>query len=187
MSFEIRSIARGVLFVAGLLGAACSPDSSASSPDDSPVTHTAAELPSCASDAARVPGVYNVPVSPALAAYASFPLDRVEFCSDDSEVSLSYDLPELLVGNARRVSFRGRFDAQSGTYPLAGNDGSADCTVSSDEVTCDEQFRQSEVDATALDRRLAELPQDEATARQNVAATFGTDPIGVLTFSLTPE
>jgi hypothetical protein len=131
-----------------------------------------------------VPGTYTVPVSPELEPYSSFAVDRVTFCADDSgEVGLDYDLPELLVGKSLKVSFRGPFDSVAGVYRLTGRDGDADCTPVSEGFRCDERLAPFDIDGAAVDRKLADLPADEAAARRDVATHFGQDPIGVLTFT----
>jgi len=128
-------------------------------------------------------GTYRVPVTDALAPYASFPVDSVDYCARDGAVELSYALPELLVGKSTKVSFRGSYDRQTGAYLLRGSDGDATCTASGDTWSCREQLVDLKIDASSLAQQLSALPPAEASARRNVASAFGQDPIGVLTFT----
>jgi hypothetical protein len=124
-------------------------------------------------------GTYVVPIEAELEAYARFDVSAVRFDVDGAELGLRYDLPELLLGQARRISFRGTADA-AGVYQLAGDAGTASCRRDSNDWVCDEVLRSVELDTNKLDRLLSTLPEAEAQARRSVADRFIVDPIGVL-------
>jgi len=167
-------------------------------PDDEPRAHTHPPAPPAAGDAetpsgaaadggqlvaGEYGGTYSVPVAPQLEPYAAFEVESVRFERSSSELRLSYDLPELLLGERRRVSFRGAF-AADGRHVLDGDDGVATCQTSASGVRCDEVLRAPELDMDGLERRLVGLPEPEARARRAVAAAFSIDPIGVLSVEL---
>ncbi len=125
------------------------------------------------------PGSYFVPVPAELVPYASFDLEEVRLELHGGELTLRYDLPELLLGNARGISFRGGSD-ESGIYTLGGDDGVATCQSTASGWDCDEVLSGIDVDVDAVDRILSGLPDREAAARRSVTDRFAVDPIGVL-------
>jgi len=130
-------------------------------------------------------GTYFVPVSPELEPYALFELESVRLEARGAELGLQYDLPELLLGEARGVSFRGGATA-GGEYRLEGDDGVATCRPSAGRWRCEEALSGIELDANKIDRLLEHMPDAEARARREVADRFSTDPIGVLEVELSP-
>ena len=129
------------------------------------------------------PGVYGgsyfVPVPEELEPYALFPLEGVRLEQQGQELTLRYDLPELLLGNARRVSFRGTV-LEGEPIVLSGDDGAATCQPASNGWACDEVLRGIDVDTEKVERLLSSMPDDEARARLSVSERFAVDPIGVL-------
>jgi hypothetical protein len=155
---------------------------------------TPAEMVSAApaqSDAAPPPagtyrGTYFVPVPRELEPYALFELDAVRVEVRGAELGLAYDLPELLLGEPRGLSFRGGATSP-GDYRLEGDDGVARCRQSAGGLRCDEVFSGVELDATKIDRLLESMSDAEARARRSVADRFSIDPIGVLVVELSPR
>lgn len=130
-------------------------------------------------------GTYFVPVPPELEPYALFELESVRVEARDDELGLQYDLPELLLGESRGLSFRGGATAD-GEYRLEGDDGVATCRSSAGRWRCDEALNGIELDASKIERLLEPLPDAEARGRRGVADRFSVDPIGVLEVELSP-
>jgi hypothetical protein len=136
------------------------------------------------------PGVYQgryvVPVPEDLAAYAQYEIEQIEIRIREGEMELRYRMPVLLVGNSRDVSFRGDANA-AGNYSLEGDNGSATCGVRDGGFfRCDEALRDMEPDAQKIAEALSALPEPEASGRRAVSDRFAIDPIGVLSFDMTP-
>jgi hypothetical protein len=131
-------------------------------------------------------GTYFVPVPRELEPYALFELDAVRVEVRDDELGLDYDLPELLLGEPRGLSFRGGATAP-GEYRLEGDDGVARCQQNAGRLRCDEVFRGVELDPAKIDRLLEPMSDAEARARRSVADRFSIDPIGVLVVELSPR
>jgi hypothetical protein len=130
-------------------------------------------------------GTYFVPVPPELEPYALFELESVRVEARGDELGLQYDLPELLLGEPRGLSFRGGATAD-GEYRLEGDDGVATCRPSAGRWRCDEALNGIELDASKIERLLEALPDAEARGRRGVADRFSVDPIGVLELGLSP-
>lgn len=128
-------------------------------------------------------GVYSVPVAAELEPYAAYMLESVRVQRSESELRLDYELPALLLGDRRRLSFRGAL-AADGRYELESDDGTAICEAVAGGLRCDEVLSGLETDRDALARLLAELTEDEARGRRSVAERFSIDPIGVLDVDL---
>ena len=153
---------------------------------------SAAEPPSASADtaaeassergAAAWRASYSVPVPVDLEPYATFELSDLRFRERGDEWTLDYSLPELLLGAAQKLSFRGSVDA-SGAYVLSGDAGSLTCIAEADTLHCDEVLAAVELDRDKLERALAGLPAEESQFRWDVAERFADDPIGVLRFA----
>jgi hypothetical protein len=124
-------------------------------------------------------GTYVVPIDAELEAYARFEVSAVRFDLEGAELSLRYELPELLLGRAERIAFRGVIGAD-GRYLLEGDAGTASCRPEASSWICDEVLQSLQRDTDKLERLLANLPEAEARARRSVADRFSVDPIGVL-------
>jgi hypothetical protein len=163
-------------------------DAGARAPTVSPETSTA--TPAAGESAPPVPGVYRgtyfVPVPAELEPYALFELESVRVEVRGDELGLDYDLPELLLGERRGLSFRGSATA-AGEYRLEGDDGVATCRQSAGRFRCDEALNGVELDSSKIDRLLQPLSDAEARARRGVADRFSIDPIGVLEVELSPR
>lgn len=194
-------IARGALLLASVAlgcssGHAADPPAGASAAHDAAAdagTPAATNSPAAAaaSDAAPPPegvyrGTYFVPVPSELEPYALFELERVQVEVRGDELGLQYDLPQLLLGEPRGLSFRGGATAP-GDYRLEGDDGVARCQRSAGRFRCDEVLSRVELDASKLDRLLEPMSDAEAGARRSVADRFSIDPIGVLEVELSPR
>jgi hypothetical protein len=195
-----RSIPGAILLGSIIIGcgasnAASDPDAETSaggdgSADPGTPAPTGSDAPSTSSDPAPPPagvyrGTYFVPVPPELEPYASFELEAVRVEVRGDELGLDYDLPELLLGERRGLSFRGGATA-AGEYRLEGDDGVATCRPSAGRWRCDEALNGIELDASKIDRLLELMPGAEARARRTVADRFSIDPIGVLEVELRP-
>jgi hypothetical protein len=124
-------------------------------------------------------GNYHVPVPAELEPYADFEIVSVRLDVRGGELVLKYDLPELLIGEARGLSFRGAA-TPDGSYVLEGDDGTATCRSSADGWTCDEALFAVQLDVEKIERLLDSMSDAEAIGRRSVADRFSVDPIGVL-------
>lgn len=154
----------------------------AAAPPSTGDTPSGADAPVSQLESGDYAAMYAVPVAAELEPYATFYVDSVRFERGSSELRLSYELPELLLGEHRRLSFRGTLGA-AGRYVLEGDDGVATCSLGQVSLFCDEVLRDVEPDAEALERLLVGMPAEEASARRAVAERFSIDPIGVLSIS----
>lgn len=170
---------------AGPGGDGAAPANAAGAPGSASTTASDAlnEPPPATCSQAGLDGTYTVPVTPELAPYDAFDVPSIQFCEHGGSASLSYDLPELLVGDATHVSFRGVFDATAPALELSGDQGSASCSESAGSWSCSESLVNVEVRTDKLRERFADMPAAEAAARTDVADVFSQDPIGVLTFA----
>ena len=128
-------------------------------------------------------GTYSVPVPAELAPYASYSITDITFCETAGVATLAYKLPALLVGAEQRVAFQGTWSAASSSFELSSKDGNASCSRSGTLYTCTEHFTNLEIDSDKLTKELALLPAADAANKAEVAAVFGQDPIGILTFT----
>jgi len=129
----------------------------------------------------RFAGTYEVPVEPALAAAALFPVSEVEWTLSGTEVRLAYALPRELVGKALRVDFSGAL-AADGTAHLLGDAGAAECTVDASAVVCHEQMPgllPLTPDLAVIERLAGDSYAGPASDRLDVALLFKADPIGI--------
>src|SRR5512139_591557 len=81
-------------------------------------------------------GVYEVPVTPELAAAATYAVAEVEWSVVNGTAKLEYDLPVGLVGGVVRVEFSGAYDGSAANASLAGAAGTADCTIGQGGISC---------------------------------------------------
>ena len=135
-------------------------------------------------------GNYFVPVPDELVDYADFAIGVIEVRMRGSELELRYDLPALLVGETRGVSFRGELTraarGEPSQFVLEGDDGRATCAAQDGIWRCDEVLRDVQPDLSKIEQELADLTEPEAAGRRAVAERFAVDPIGVLSFDMTP-
>lgn len=130
-------------------------------------------------------GTYFVPVTDELAAYALFEIDEIEIRLQGGELELRYDLPALLLGDSFGLSFRGAVSSAPGVT-LLGDHGSATCSAVDSVWRCDEMLRDLSPDLNKIEEELSQMSAPEAEARRGVAEVFAVDPIGVLSFDMTP-
>lgn len=138
-------------------------------------------------EAARLDGVYSVPVTePSLEPFASQPV-VVDWRELNGQYRMDYDFPTDFTGVSQRVSFEGGV-TREGTIQLLGDLGSASCEPDALGIgfVCTERFPQMAFDMERLQRDLERrgLPADEVARRIEVATFFQSDPIGILTFAL---
>jgi hypothetical protein len=129
----------------------------------------------------RFAGSYEVPVDPALAAAAVFPLAELEWTVNGSDARLAYSLPPELVGKELRVDFSGTLAADN-TAQLTGEAGTADCAIAATEVVCQEQMPgllPLEPDLAVVEKLAQASYAGNAADRVAVAQLFGADPIGI--------
>jgi hypothetical protein len=103
---------------------------------------------------------------------------------------LKYDLPIGLVGGAVNVTMTGEMDNATSTTILTGDAGEASCAIVDQVVTCHEQL--SGIGAMPINmeevRRVAVAEfRGPVSAREDIATIFGSDPIGIASFNLSPS
>jgi hypothetical protein len=135
--------------------------------------------------ATRFAGSYEVPVDLSLSAAAVFPIAELEWRIREAQASLSYDLPEELVGRTIRVDLAG--DGQGETAHLTGESGTADCAISSNEVACNEVLsglQPIDTDLATVKDLATRSFAGPAQQRVDVARQFAADPIGIVRINL---
>ena len=146
-------------------------------------------LPGCGSDGAEssddvgeppAEAHYTVPVASDLGDSATYPVtSRVLWKVENDNATLRYRLPADLVGDdSQGISMTGPWNAETSVFDLAGAMGTAHCRADEAMLHCEEELPGIHVDLAAVERRLANAP-DQA-ARLEVSRRFIGDPIGVL-------
>jgi hypothetical protein len=138
-----------------------------------------------ASAASLLPeGQYSVPVEPRLQALATFPLNEIIHRETEGIVTLSYDLPIELTGVAHdRVWLRG--DSKSGPeFKMSGPRGEGSCFRSEKALSCSVNLTPVRIDRPHLEEKLRQISSSPAEVldRLEVARTFESDPIGIVTY-----
>lgn len=131
-------------------------------------------------------GSYEVPVAPALAAAATYPVAEIQWTVTGGVATLEYDLPFGLVGTKVRVSFTGPIEGTNGK--LEGPVGTADCTISGTAVSCLENMAgllPLATDMAVVEQVAATEYAGPAADRIDVAKQFQGDPIGIVHIDLT--
>jgi hypothetical protein len=165
-----RSLLPGLVGLVGLAGGGCS---SAAPVDPTGSSEQAATVESAS---------YSVPVEPALAEAASFPVSRVRWVTDGDTALLDYALPLALTGVRQRVRLEGSFDAAKNAFVLAGPVGTGECTVVGTALHCLEHLPGVTVDQVAAAKLTP--PSVDAEKRKLVLAQFPSDPVGILDATL---
>jgi hypothetical protein len=136
-------------------------------------------LPACNGDVAAGipadftgPGSYTVPAVPAVA----FPIANVHIEQEDGAINLYYWLPAALVGQSTSVELASLEDATN-KLQLSGDMGTSTCTVSVGLLSCEEHLSGIQFRA---------LPPSLTVQEAAAAASFASDPIGVLSVPLPP-
>ncbi len=133
-------------------------------------------------------GIYEVPVPAELADAARYGVAEVEWKVLDGVATLEYDLPLGLVGVPLRVEFSGPLDTAGGTAALTGPVGTADCTLTGTSISCHEVMRgllPMTPDYAVIEAAAATEYAGPVDHRVQVAQTFASDPIGIVTFDTT--
>jgi hypothetical protein len=152
-----------------------------------PPEASAASAAGAASTAPAAPASgasYEVPVPADLASAATYTVGEVDWSVSPSGIAhLSYELPLGLVGQALEVDLSGPFDAATQTGTLTGAAGSATCTLSASNLTCNETLNGLLPLTPNLAVVQAVAAQDfagPAQQRVDVAIRFSADPLGIL-------
>lgn len=134
-------------------------------------------------------GRYEVPLDPEhaeLGDAAFTPVFGARLRIDEGQVSLSYDFPLELTGVDQSVDFDGPLPEGDGPLVLAGDPGTATCSIRnvdgpSFDIHCFEELPGVDVDVAALETLLEErgVAPAEIAARIDVAKLFSEDPIGI--------
>jgi hypothetical protein len=164
---------RGSLLLIALVGCSSASSSSASAVDASDSSQQAASVTTAS---------YSVPVEPALADAATFPVSGVQWKVNGPTASLDYDLPLGLTGIRQRVNLQGTFDATKNAYVLAGALGTGECTVAGSALRCTEYLPGVTTDTEAAARLTP--PTVDAAKRRTVIQRYPSDPIGILDATL---
>lgn len=167
------------------IGSSADPSAPGGSESDDSGLVPGAELPRATGIYA---GAYRVPTDPSLADAASFAMDTVDWTVAGDTVTLHYNLPAGLVGGTIPVTLSGTVPAGSTKITLAGLEGTGTCVATTTIVTCHEVFGDLgtlPVDSGVVSRIAAHDYPGPVADRLNVAAVFGSDPIGFVEIDLT--
>lgn len=133
-------------------------------------------------------GTYRVPTDPSLASAATFPVDSVDWTVVGDAVTLHYNLPAGLVGGTVPVTMTGTIAANGTQIAISGAAGAGVCVASATLVTCHEVFGDLgplPVSTDVVARVAGHEYAGPVADRLNVAAVFGSDPIGFIDIDLT--
>ena len=151
-------------------------------PDDDPTD------PTVPSSTGSYLGAYRVPVSPELEAAATYPVDHVDWTVAGGVATLHYDLPVGLVGGELDVTLSGPVTPGAATITLTSLDGTGTCEADGTVVTCFEDFADLgplPISMAVVEEVAAREYAGPVEDRRAVAVSFGSDPIGIVTFDLT--
>jgi hypothetical protein len=135
----------------------------------------------------RVAGAtYRVPVPDSLSAWASYPVEEVEFERSGSRVQIRYPFPRWLSGDSENIELEGVAPAGADGFDVTADQGSGRCTRTGSRFECLETLPGLEIDRDkARDRMVdAGLAATEVEQRLEVTRIFEADPIGILEFEL---
>jgi hypothetical protein len=133
-------------------------------------------------------GEYTVPTTPELAAAATYRVDHVDWTVVGGVVTLHYELPEGLVGGLLDITLTGPVDDGATHVTVTGAQGVGECTAVGTVITCHEDFADLgplPISMAVVEQLAAVEYAGPAADRMEVAAWFGSDPIGIVTFDIT--
>ncbi len=133
-------------------------------------------------------GTYRVPTDPRLANAATFGVDTVDWTVVGDAVTLHYNLPAGLVGGTVPVTMTGTLATGGTEIAISGLAGVGACVATTTLVTCHEVFGDLgplPVSTDVVQRVAAHDYPGPVADRLNVAAVFGSDPIGFIDIDLT--
>jgi len=127
------------------------------------------------------PTIYTVPVAENLAQYAVFPLADSKIVNDGTTLTVTYSLPQELTGTPMSVTLTGPV---AGTT-LSGPNADATCGKTDSLVSCKISYTGITINANAVKQYLTAKYTDsqELGFRQQVAAIFENEPVGIVSFS----
>ncbi len=126
---------------------------------------------------------YTVPVPAELEAFATFPNLPARYVQEGTQITVSYRLPEELVGNQTTViALRGEMKNPR-EFRLKGEHGDARCQSAHQRLNCIVEYKDLPIDERALGLFIEQkFPERvEQLARLEVARLFSGEPIGVIT------
>lgn len=126
-------------------------------------------------------GTFRVPVPDDLAPFATYEVDEAAFEIVDGTLSVSFRLPEGLLGFAASATFTG--PVVGGEAAVSGPMGHGTCRVDSG-VECALAYRADAADVAAVQAHWTARGDAFVDARVQVASLFADDPHGVLRLSI---
>jgi hypothetical protein len=130
-------------------------------------------------------GRYTVAVPDVLTEYGTFDVGEVEFKETPGAiVSLTFVLPTLLTGDARRLAFAGAL-RDDGSAVLSGDPGAFTCSKQASGVTrCDGRLAGVPVDLEGVKKAASAGGLDASVTWKVIAVAerFSAEPLGTLTF-----
>jgi hypothetical protein len=135
----------------------------------------------------RVAGAtYRVPVPEALSAWATYPVEEVEFERSGSRLQIRYPFPRWLSGDSENIELEGVAPAGAEAFEVTADQGSGRCTRTGSRFECLETLPGLEIDRDKARERMfdAGLAATEVEQRLEVTRIFEADPIGILEFEL---
>ncbi len=134
-----------------------------------------------------MPPIYQVPVPEQLRPLATFALENFEQRENQRNKSLfiSYDLPQLLVGDPNvKIRFYGN-KGRDNVYRLQGDNGFANCVETpTHEYVCQVQYQNLVINRGAVWNRIQQVSRSdrEAALRSRVSLAFEKEPVGIVVY-----
>jgi hypothetical protein len=130
-------------------------------------------------------GTYHVPVPAELSQFANFEVSDAEIQIANNKINLSYRLPTELVGPIEnKVILSGRIRERR-ILKLRGPNSKATCINSETQLECKVSYPDLVIDSAAVEAHLRETILDpaELMGRLQVANSFSTEPVGIVTLN----
>jgi hypothetical protein len=131
-------------------------------------------------------GTYSVPGFEEQTPLATFANEYVVTKTPDGKVSLSYNLPEDLVGaDPVEINLRGEVTPGATRFTLNSGEGyKADCSQTADHMKCNVNYwgLMLDPDNTAAFLESKYGGKDDLPLRQSIARAFDVEPRGVVSF-----
>jgi hypothetical protein len=129
---------------------------------------------------------YVFPTTPGQQPLATFNLTNFSFSRSGNQITISYDLPQQLVGYPNMtITLTGTTDNSSAPTELTGNRGTASCTSQDLNLVCQVTYRNLNIDLAKTDSFLRNTVSNasELQTRLDIASEFSSEPVGVVTYT----
>ncbi|MBY0516365.1 MAG: hypothetical protein K2P81_05625 [Bacteriovoracaceae bacterium] len=130
-------------------------------------------------------GTYHVPVPAELNQFASFEVIDANIQIVNDKINVSYRLPTELVGPIENTVTLSGTIKQRKILKLRGPNSRATCVNTETQLECKVTYPDLIIDNASVEEYLKQTIQDpaELKARLEVATTFSTEPVGIVTLN----